>query len=129
MKNIAAVLIMLAVLNPLCCCWSKTQASEEVTSMQTDHSCCNPQSDSEESDDQENSQANCGHEDVKDSTLTAATSISVPSIQVAHQLDMFQEPYDLKYLRRSMASFEKDFKASQSIQRWVGVQTDCVRRL
>ncbi len=129
MKKVSAVLIILAVLNPLCCCWTFAESEVADTAKKQDHACCNSESDSKDSKGEDKQAANCEHEEVKNSAITSSSTIVVPEIPLVPYLDFYKEPHDFKYLRNSMESFEKSYKANQSISRWVGVQTDCVRRL
>lgn len=129
MKKISAILIIAAVLNPLCCCWTYGEAGSAESQQPDPHACCNSESDTNKSSESNHDQANCEHEEVKESAITANATISLPDIPLVPHADLYRESHDMQYLRSSMESFEKSLNAQLSVPRWVGVQTDCVRRM
>lgn len=129
MKQVAAILLVLAVLNPLCCCLASVGDQTVETPMKADHSCCTTQSNSPESTDEQPDPSNCEHEENRDTAITANAHVSLPFVSLVAQSDLFHEAYDLKVYRESTGTYQWSYEAQQSVPRWVGIQTDCVRRL
>ena len=129
MKQVAAVLLVLAVFNPLCCCFAWGEDPVVETPMKADHSCCTTQSSNPESTNEQPDPSACEHEENRDTAITANAHLSIPFATLVAQNDLFQEAYDLKVYRESTGTYQRSYEAQQSVPRWVGIQTDCVRRL
>jgi hypothetical protein len=129
MKKVSAVLIILAVLNPLCCYWTYGESEPTDTAKEQEQACCETELDSQKSKDKEDHAANSAHEEGKASAIASESKVVVPELPLIPYRDLYKEPHDFKYLRNSMEAFEKSYKANQSISRWVGGRTDCVERL
>ena len=129
MKKAAAVLIIMAILNPLCCCFAFGEGHQVDMPMKADHSCCTSESQAPDSANQEQDAMNCEHEQARDSVITANAHISIPFASLLVQSDFFQEAQSLDILQASLEAPPRSYEATQSVPRWVGIQTDCVRRL
>jgi hypothetical protein len=121
-------LLVLAVMNPLCCCWVYGQDAEAGTAMKADHSCCNSQSNTDSSDESQNP-SGCEHEAYKESALATSSITALPDLSFTALSDLFESPQSIKYLRQSTAPSHVFVQVNTSVPRWVGIQTDCVRRL
>ncbi|QXD23886.1 hypothetical protein F7C95_18530 [Opitutia bacterium ISCC 51] len=127
MKKAAAVLIIMAILNPLCCCFAFGEGHQVDMPMKADHSCCTSESQAPGSANQEQDAMNC--EQARDSVITANAHISIPFASLLVQSDFFKEAQSLDILQTSLEAPPRNYEATQSVPRWVGIQTDCVRRL
>ena len=129
MKKAAAVLIMMAILNPLCCCFAFGEGHQVDMPMKADHSCCTSESQAPDSENQEQDAMNCEHEQARDSIITANAHISIPFASLLVQSDFFQEAYSFDILQASLGAPISTYEVTQSVPNWVGIQTNCVRRL
>jgi hypothetical protein len=129
MKKAAAVLIIMAILNPLCCCFAFGEGHQVDKPMKADHSCCTSESQAPDGTNQEKDAMNCEHEQARDSVITANAHISIPFASLLVQSDFFQEAQSFDILQTSLEAPPRSYETTQSVPRWVGIQTDCVRRL
>ena len=120
----------MAILNPLCCCIAFGEGHSVEKAMKADHSCCTSESQAPDNTAEEQDAMNCEHEQTQDSAVTANAHVSIPFTSlVAQSNDLYQDALDLRYLKPSTGVFHRSYEATQSVPRWVGIQTDCVRRL
>ena len=130
MKKVSAVLLILAVLNPLCCCFAFSQGhAVDNKPMAADHACCSTSSEAPEQNDEQKDASNCEHEDARESVIPANAHISLPFVLLAAQTPFIGESLDSEYRFSPIATSNRTLEAKQSVPRWVGIQTDCVRRL
>ena len=129
MKKAAAVLIIMAILNPLCCCFAFGEGHQVDKSIQADHACCNSESQAPETAEDDQDAMNCEHEQARDSVITANVHVTIPFATLVAQNDLFQEAPAFDFLHTSRGALQRSYEAQQSVPRWVGIQTDCVRRL
>lgn len=119
----------MAILNPICCCFAFGEGHQVDKPMKADHSCCTSESQAPGSAEQEQNANNCEHEQARDSVITANAHVSVLFASLLAVTDLYQEAHDLRYLRQSVGVYQRSYEAQQSVPRWVGIQTDCVRIL
>ncbi len=126
MKKLSAFLLVIAVLNPLCCCLSSAEASQQSIPAQ-EHACCPGDSEQNQTDQQD--PANCPHKILTDKDALIATDNSSHTASGVVQADQISEAIrvDSLYARQSIASIR--LLATAQIQAWIRTQTDCVRLL
>ncbi len=129
MKKVSAAFVILAVLNPFCCCWTFADSTEAKSAEAVDQACCAAESKSPKSPKPGHDPANCEHQAIKDSVVKANTTISLPDVPIIPASSLFKESEDLKSFQSSLKTFESRGTSEPFIEKWISVQTDCVRRL
>ena len=126
MKKISAVLIILAVLNPLCCCLSFAEAAEPAKPME-DHGCCADEN--AQNDANTHGAKDCPHKMLLNEDARIAQDQSVQAPHFVAQADQVIALLDLSTLQNSHAKELPDHLLSAVIDSWIHTQTDCVRLL
>ena len=126
MKRLSALVLIVAVLNPLCCCLSAAEGAGQPIPAQ-DHACCPGETEQNQSNHQ--NPADCPHKMLADNDAFIAPDTNLQAAPfVAHSEQMF-EVFDVgsQYASQSATAIRPSIAAY--IVPWIRTQTDCVRLL
>ncbi|MDA0349925.1 MAG: hypothetical protein O3C20_21265 [Verrucomicrobia bacterium] len=124
MKKFSTVLIILAVLNPLCCCITFAETLESTNSIQ-DHGCC--PGDQQEAEGQKST--DCQHKSLSNEDARIAEDQSNFVTHFVAQTDKVIEVLNLASLQNSHARILPNHIPTVVRDAWIHTQTDCVRLL
>ncbi len=120
--------MIMAVLNPLCCCLSFGNNAEVTTPIAADHSCCAAGAQQDDSS-QPSPKEDCPHQMASDWEAIVNTDISTQAVHFVALLDYTTDLLDIATLQNSHAWDSNERLANTTIEKWIHTQTDCVRLL
>jgi len=129
MKKVSAFMIILAVLNPLCCCFTFADEQKAEDMVAKNHACCNEESESTASQNPSHNPDECSHEALKASVHAADTLVAPQNLPTFSYLDQAIDTKLLIHGNYSAAIAANMPVLAVSVPSWVGIQVDCVRRL
>jgi hypothetical protein len=124
MKKFSTALIILAILNPLCCCITFAEALDSAAPTEN-HGCC--PGDQKEAEGQKNT--DCPHKSVSNEDARIAEDQSNFATHFVAQTDKVIEVLNLASLQNSHARILPNHIPIVVRDAWIHTQTDCVRLL
>lgn len=127
MKKISAAFMILAVLNPLCCCLTFVNGIDSPVDDTNSHDCCAGESESKPA--KGHGAQDCPHKMLLDEDARIAQDQHSPSLSTPSSIDQVVEVLDLATLRNNPQPVKVSYLSAAVVDFWIRTQTNCVRLL
>jgi hypothetical protein len=126
MKRLSALLLIVAVLNPLCCCLTSAQTNQQAN-LNEEHACCPGDTDQNQSHSQ--TPSDCPHKMLSDKDAVISQDHSFQPASFVASVDHLIAVVDYIGLHTSQSALVPHLIEKTYIVPWIRSQTDCVRLL